>query len=359
MLNKINLISQATKDAVGSIVNTIGNVIIPREKYIVDIKEKLQKNRVVQITGSPGTGKSVLLKTLIEEYMQQGCVFFLKYDRLSGKSWTQYAQHHQIPHCDLEELLIEIKACGTPILFIDGIDQISNENKNVVLDIIRSILESNYLSDWKILTTIRDVNIDEANRWFDQCLFGVQKDYVLIHGFDDKESHELVKKYPCLHNLLLGNQILKPVARIIFFLNELIIERILKKKEFVNYSFSEFELMECWWNRAGYNSEGQECINRQEILLQLAEIKIINPSGNVLLRQLKNINIEGLVRDKIIKENEKGGTIDFSHNIFFEWSLFYFLQQFEDQWLDKIIEFNQPPAIARVIELMAQDTLCN
>ncbi|WP_282065965.1 ATP-binding protein [Commensalibacter papalotli (ex Botero et al. 2024)] len=358
----INAIMQITRDAVGSITNTIGNVTISREKYIIDIKNKLKNNRLVQITGSPGVGKSVLLKTLIEEYMQQGCVFFLKYDRLSGNSWTQYAQHHQIPCCDLEELLIEIKACGTPILFIDGIDQIPNENRNVVLDIIRQILASDRLSDWKILTTIRDINIDEANRWIGNLLLNQQRDDVSLDVFDNDESEELVKQLPSLRELLYTNDTndtndnkydVNQIVRCPFFI------RIVAEMGITNTIRSELELMECWWDRAGYDASGQERRNRQQNLRIIAEIKIKNLSEDILLTQLNDINIDGLVRDKIIKENEKDGTIDFSHNIFLEWSLFYFLQQFKGQWLDKIIEFNQPPAIARVIELMAQDTFKN
>ncbi|WP_227548447.1 hypothetical protein [Acinetobacter baumannii] len=61
-----------------------------------------------------------------------------------------------------------------------------------------------------------------------------------------------------------------------------------------------------------------------------------------------------MVVDGIIHVNSKSSTVDFTHDIFFEWSLLYVLLEEQEEWLSKIESFGQPPFIARVVELLAQ-----
>ena len=58
--------------------------------------------------------------------------------------------------------------------------------------------------------------------------------------------------------------------------------------------------------------------------------------------------------DGIIHVNSKSSAVDFTHDIFYEWSLLYLLLEEEQNWLNKIESFGQPPYISRVVELLAQ-----
>src|SRR5690606_1815183 len=64
--------------------------------------------------------------------------------------------------------------------------------------------------------------------------------------------------------------------------------------------------------------------------------------------------IEGLVEDGILQHVRKGHTVRFSHDIFFEWSFFHVLVELGNEWPDEISACGEPPAVARVVELLSQ-----
>ena len=49
-----------------------------------------------------------------------------------------------------------------------------------------------------------------------------------------------------------------------------------------------------------------------------------------------------------------GHTVRFSHDIFFEWGFLHVLTERDEDWLKEIGDCGEPPAVARVVELLAQ-----
>jgi hypothetical protein len=64
--------------------------------------------------------------------------------------------------------------------------------------------------------------------------------------------------------------------------------------------------------------------------------------------------IEELVTDGILQHARAGHTVRFSHDIFFEWAFFHVLVDGGEDWLQEIRDCGEPPAVARVVELLAQ-----
>ena len=132
-------------------------------------------------------------------------ILFLKSDRLQGTSWRTYANALGLRHQSEVEILVELGAGETPILFIDGIDRIKQEERGIVTDLLRAIETENALSHWRVLVTSRDQGLEVLRSWIPSSLYaatGVGN--VAVDGLDDGEAETLAALRPELRVLLFG-----------------------------------------------------------------------------------------------------------------------------------------------------------
>lgn len=112
---------------------------------------------------------------------------------------------------------------------------------------------------------------------------------------------------------------------------------------------SELDLIENWWRRGAYNETGQNAIERQQALLDLARIRA---------RQLSQLtsaaHIDDLRSDGILQNAREGISVHFAHDISFEWAFLHVPADRGAQWMDEIKACGEPPAVARVAELASQ-----
>ncbi len=64
--------------------------------------------------------------------------------------------------------------------------------------------------------------------------------------------------------------------------------------------------------------------------------------------------LDGLVADGILQAVRAGHSVRFSHDIFFEWSMYHRLVDRGDAWAEEIRLAGEPPVIGRVVELLSQ-----
>lgn len=349
---QLGVLNNLGRSYINLIPHDINGFSISRKSLEVELDTKLLNTRFLQITGLPGSGKSALLKQTAEKSLATGNILFLKSDQLTGNSWINYATQNGITPHNLEELLLEIKVTGTPTLFLDGIDRVEKQNRPIIEELVNTILNSQTLEDWKIVVTLRDTGIEPLRNWLGHVLNKISVDTVQVNLLNEEESHELAVQFPNLRALLFGLPTVKDVIRRPFF------ARVMSAFTYAS-SFkpqSELELIQHWWARGGYNAIGQELVNRQSSLLELAEKKVKNLNRPIKIRELSQAHslIESFQSDGLIQISSSGTSVNFSHDIFFEWALLYVLIEQEENWLTKIEEFGQPPAISRVVELLAQ-----
>lgn len=118
---------------------------------------------------------------------------------------------------------------------------------------------------------------------------------------------------------------------------------------------SEVDLVENWWRRGGYNETGQSAIERQRALLDLARVRARQLSQPIGISQLPSVaHIDDLRLDGILQNAREGIFVRFAHDIFFEWAFFHVLAERGAQWMAEIKASGEPPAVARVVELVSQ-----
>ena len=96
---------------------------------------------------------------------------------------------------------------------------------------------------------------------------------------------------------------------------------------------------------------------RERAIIDLGAFRARHLSDPITLSRLQGstvATIDDLVTDGILQHVSPGHTVRFSHDIFFEWSFFHVLVDRAEQWLQEIHDCGEPPAVARVVELLAQ-----
>lgn len=337
------------------IQDDIGGTRLDRVPLLKSIDAALSGSRLVQIRGLPGSGKSALLRRIVQRDMEHGPVLFLKADQLEGRSWPGFATSQGLSSARLSDLLVEIAATGSPVLYIDAVDRVEKEHRPVVLDVLRTIMESPPLDNWRVLVSLRDSGIELVRNWMSELLDAMASESVTVQQLDDEESEILAQSKPYLRPLLFGQLQVKEIVRRPFFAK--ILDQSYVADANAPLPQSEVDLIETWWARGGYNASGQDAIGRQGAIIELAAFRARHLSSPIAFRQLPQptqAKIDELVTDGILQSVRVGHTVRFSHDIFFEWSFFHVLTECGEDWLKEIRESGEPPAVARVVELLAE-----
>lgn len=351
----LDLLSRLANDFINQIPDDVGGITLERQHLLHELQEKISNSRCVKIRGLPGSGKSVLVKRAVESYIKDGPVLFLKAEHLEGSSWVSYANLHGLSNVPIDVLLTEISAAGTPILFIDSVDRIEKENQFVVLDIIQAIVKSNNHENWTIVMSFRDSGAEGLRNWLGDLLVQNKAKTLSVGILDDEEAEYLAECKPHLRTLLFGTSEVQKIVRRPFFAKVLDQAYAYDPEEISFCPQSELDLIENWWNRGGYNSVGQNAIDRQQVLLDLARNHAVRLSQPILLSTLKTVSfVEDFKSDGILQHARQGISVRFAHDIFFEWAFFYVLSERGLRWVDEIRACGEPPAAARVVELVSQ-----
>ncbi|NKA92043.1 hypothetical protein GO283_00587 [Ralstonia solanacearum] len=353
----LDLITQFAADGVADIVDGIEGFRVERPSLQNDVGAKLKAHRVVNISGLPGCGKSVVLRRTAVEALSRGPILFIKSDRLSGKSWLEFAAKLGLRHRKVDELLAEIGATGSPVLYIDGIDRINPDQKRIILDILHAIEANKELVEWRVLATSRDQGLETYRAWFPSSFYkGSTIGDVQVKPFNDAEAEALAKEKPGLRHLLMGTPAVRDIARRPFFAGVL-------ARSFgddAGEPQTETDLINAWWARAGHDASPSEVPQRQRALLDLAERSISSLGKNFTARSLAPQtfdHITALKADLILRGRDGDASFSFTHDIFFEWVFFRLLIDLDADWVQGIAKAGEPPLLGRVVGLLAQHLL--
>jgi hypothetical protein len=351
----LDKLSELAKSYANLIPDDIGGTKLDRTSLLENLKNKLTTVCVVQVRGLPGSGKSVVVRRAVQYALERGPVLFLKAEQLEGTSWISYAASQGLSGAPLEQLLVEVGASGTPILFIDAIDRIEKEHQPIILDVIRTIVESPLLDNWRVVTSLRDTGIEVLRNWLGGYLDALKVETLDVGQLNDEEAEMLAEAKPHLKPLLFGSAQVKEIVRRPFFAKVLNQSYVADPSVPTFAPQSEVDLIENWWRRGGYNATSQSAIERQRALLDLARARARALSQPIRLSQLTSVaHIDDLRSDGILQNVREGISVRFAHDIFFEWAFFYVLADRGPQWMEEIKTCGEPPAIARVVELVSQ-----
>lgn len=351
----LDKLTELAKSYMNLIPDDVGGTRLARTSLLENLDAKLAMARVVQVRGLPGSGKSVVVRRAVQHALECGPILFLKAEQLEGTSWISYAASQGLSGVPLEPLLVEIGAAGTPTLFIDAIDRIEKENQPVILDVIRTIIESPLLDKWRVVVSLRDTGIEVLRNWLGDFLDILKVEKLDVGQLSNEEAETLANAKPHLRPLLFGSAQVQEIVRRPFFAKVLNQSYVANPRAPTFAPQSEVDLIENWWRRGGYNETGQNAIERQRALLDLARVRARQLSQPIGLSQLASVaHIDDLRSDGILQNAREGISVRFAHDIFFEWAFFHVLADRGAQWMEEIKTCGEPPSVARVVELVSQ-----
>lgn len=348
-------LTELARSQANLIVDDIGGARIDRSTYLQALDAKLVDARFVQVRGLPGSGKSAVVKQAVQRSLAQGPVIFLKAEQVDAVSWNGYAVSQGLSETSLERLLIEVGAVGTPTLFIDAIDRVATAQQPVFVQLIQTIATSLELAHWRVVASLRDTGIEVLRTWLGEALASLTVETLTVGALSEAEADALAEAKPQLRPLLFGADAVREIVRRPFFAKVLdqTFDAAPAGPEFAPRS--EIDLIEYWWRRGGYNASGQTALERQRTLLGLARARAKELSRPIRLGELQSTNcVEELRADGILQHARHGISVQFAHDIFFEWAFFHVLAELGPNWIDAIRAAGEPPAVARVVELASQ-----
>jgi hypothetical protein len=339
------------------IANDVGGAHLERKALGEKLAEQLTQSRFVQIKGLPGSGKSAVLRQQLESDLARGPVLFLKSDRLEGRGWAGFATHYGLSTLPLTGLLVEIAAVGTATAYIDGIDRVEKAHQSIVIDLLRTILKSPALDNWRVVVSLRDSGIEPLRNWLGDVLDKLSIRTLDVTALADDEAEELAKAKPQLRGLLFGPTAVQDIVRRPFFAKILAQAYGSATTDTTFEPQSEIDLIENWWLRGGYDSSGQEALNRRRALIDLAGIQARHVSQAIRLSEVSPHTVEQIDRlteDGLLRTVRTGLTVRFAHDILFEWAFYYLLSDEGPRWPEAVRACGEPPAAARSVELLSQ-----
>lgn len=351
----LDKLTALAKSYASLIPDDIGGARLDRGSLLKELDTKLTTARVVQVRGLPGSGKSVVVRRAVERAIELGPILFLKAEQLEGTSWISYATSQGLSDAPLEQLLVEVGAAGTPTIFIDAIDRIEKVHQPVILDVIQAIVGSPLLDNWRVVISLRDTGIEVLRNWLGKYLDVLKVETLGVNQLSDDEAETLAKAKPHLRPLLFGSAQVQEIVRRPFFAKVLNQSYVAAPGVPTFAPQSEVDLIENWWRRGGYNETGQSAIERQRALLDLARVRSRQLSQPIGIGQLSSVaHIDDLRSDGILQNVREGISVRFAHDIFFEWAFFHVLADRGTGWIEEIKACGEPPAVARVVELISQ-----
>ena len=325
---------------------------IERKQLLNDLQDFASQGDGV-IIGSPGVGKTYVLKKLRQQLKAAGIPhLLLRIDQL-GDGTAETLRQELSYEDDLIEKLKSIPVSGkNAILLFDAFDAARDEQtrKNFLCLIQRAIHE---LVKWNVVVTVRTYDAMKSRELLD--LFGNPDDtqyqskdilcrHFTIPPFNEDEVLQTFDQIGCPKSIYKdGSQDFKNLLATPF--NLWLLEKILNaSQELPDFSqvHSEVQLLGLFWKRRIENENSERVVRRishrmvQERSLTVKVDDIYDDVG--LDNPVRKTAWDKLQSDEILaKVSSTRQRIAFSHNILFDYAISILLIEDEPQDLEKFI----------------------
>jgi hypothetical protein len=345
-------IAEHTGLVLGGIRTTIGGVTLDRSEVVADVLDRVDRGRVVLVTGAPGTGKSAVLRMAAETRRADGAVVALTADRLEGVSgWNGLSVLLRLER-RLGELVATLSGAGRPCLVIDGVDRIEDVGtRHAINDLLTALFEIPTGPEgslrWSLILTVRTDGMETVRNWI--TLPAQLTEVVTVSELTEDDLVALIQQLPPLGWVLRAPE-LGPVVRNPLFLSVLDQARAAGPEATPSAMATEADVSRIWWERVVGRDTGRA---RQQALLSLGERVLAERVRRLIPQGVDPAPLRDLEQDGILRRDPGTDTYWFGHDIFEEWIVARVLAQHNDNVVDFLRSLGRPFWAARALQLLA------
>lgn len=315
-----------------------------RIEIMNEIHQLLDNYEIVILHGEPLVGKSVIIKMLAQEFRNEGdCVIF-SVDRLENNSLQSFLHQLNIEH-NFEDILHSFRNTKKKCIFIDGLENATNENKRrIVNEILIAVRDHNskiksFNGDpsqyWKIICSSRTLDIEKIllNLETNASIQNKTLKQLKIEGLSLKEKEEVIKKKPNLESLINKENLQELFSRP-GILNLACSKNFPTEKQIIEQINSESQFMAVFWEhvicRDNELVSGRGTpLDREKLVLDLAKQSLLGNKKTKLDSGIEYESFVGLQNDRIIRQEDN--LIYFVHDYMEDWAWAFLLKnEFEN-----------------------------
>ncbi len=306
--------SDITLDAIRT---TISGVTLPRRKTITKAIEALAENQAVILTGSPGSGKSVLAKTLIR---QQASDYFC----LSFRA-EEFAESHIDPvlHGSVtgKQFAVLLGAQERVLIHVESFERLLEHTTRDAFTDLVTMAEQH--PNIRLLLTCRDHSIGTAlAAFFEQT--ELTRDVVEVPLLDEDEAVQVASNFPNIVNLI-SNPRLKRILCVPYLLDMAARMDWSEQQDMPQDSRSFLE--KCWSNVIRKDSMTSAGLpdRRERALVELAVRRARELRPFVSTDGIDVDALDWLYKDGIVLKERQGFAAP-AHDVIEDWAIIRWIE---------------------------------
>jgi hypothetical protein len=346
-------LAEAASDALAQINDDVGGVKLARGHLVDRAETALAESRVLHIVGSGGVGKSWVLKTLAQRIAAEGCIIVLRNGRIIAGGWTNMAHAIDCP-VSRDELFNELGCGGGAILFIDNIDQIADLAEwATVTDLLLGVVNNN---GWRAVVT-GGIGNEEWKTNLPRVVRDAGIAPLRVDAISDDEAELLSDGNQALALLLGSGHPAHDVSRNLFYLSRMV-EFSAGRSDVVSGVASEIDLASLWWRYGGGRTEDDKRFARLKAFRAMGA-QVLSSPGRVAFKvdEFDSATVAELLRLDSLREDIKGATVAFRHDVLRDWTLGFLLAEDENVLRNLPLAKPLPAGLARGVEVAARIAL--
>lgn len=332
--------------ALDDIRDQINGVSISRPARVAEVHANLEQGHYVEIRGDAGVGKSGILKHFALQAAAASRIIVLKPGRTTPRGWTAFRGALGFDG-SARELLVELSASGTGLLFIDNLDLFTVEEQATVNDLLRAVAT---VPGFSVISTARRDFGGFESAWLAQGALDQlgRAQPVMIDELDDPEVEELVAVAPNLASLLSSMHPARDVTRNLYRL-----ARMAMRPAGAPILRTETNMVDEWWDTADGPLEGRR--ERQRVLKHLAE-QALGPVSTFDVSSQPPGPLDSLIASESLRDygNDRVG---FRHDVLREWAIAKLISLNEDTLQRLPLQKPTPAFLVRSVELYARSLI--
>lgn len=336
-------LAEFARNTLAHIGTTVAGVHLPRLAAVAAVDDAWDSHRFIEVSGTPGIGKSWVLRHLAERVARQAPIIVLDRDATPPGGWLPFSNALGIPG-SAAEFLNDLAASGGAALFIDGIDMFDDGGRQRTLaELMRA---ASAIPGFKVIATTRTAGSADGEPWLDDkivaALGGAHT--IRLEALSDDEVASLVELAPDLRSLLDPKHPATGLARNLYRLS-----RLLKVTSATEIR-TEASMAGLWW-RSADGAPNTEIRAAQRLLATLASRALAGETGLELDEDSKaRAHLTGALTLREVQRDR----LDFYHDVLRDWAIGNYIAENPARLAD--IDLGSPVSarVARGIEFAAR-----